>query len=88
MGGPQQQTTWCAWGDSIDVGPISSSIKQMLGKRIGLMTAGGVTRSSYHKRNHALHQYDWLITDEMQAQSGDCQLISSCVLGKMGFQSM
>eukprot|EP00972_Heterocapsa_arctica_P089175 13149277-Heterocapsa_arctica.AAC.1 len=36
------------------------------------MTAGGVTRSSVYKLNHTTRQYDWMITDEMQAQSGDC----------------
>eukprot|EP00972_Heterocapsa_arctica_P007424 1085163-Heterocapsa_arctica.AAC.1 len=63
-------------------------MKQMVSKRIGLMTAGGVTRTSYYKPNHTIRQYDWMITDEKQAQSGDCQLLSSCALGKMGFQTM
>eukprot|EP00972_Heterocapsa_arctica_P066525 9817271-Heterocapsa_arctica.AAC.1 len=65
-------------GEAIYVGSVSSRMKQMVAKRIGLMTAGGVTISSFYKRNHTIHQYDWMITDEMQAQSGDCQLLSSC----------
>eukprot|EP00972_Heterocapsa_arctica_P021394 3149472-Heterocapsa_arctica.AAC.2 len=67
---------------------MSSRMKRMVDKHIGLMIAGGVTRSSFYKRNHTLRQYDWMITDEMQAQSGDCQLLSSCVLVPMGFQTL
>eukprot|EP00972_Heterocapsa_arctica_P099603 14696036-Heterocapsa_arctica.AAC.1 len=52
------------------------------------MTAGGVTRTSYYRRNHTKGKYGWMITDEMQAQSGDCQLLSACVLMKMAFQTM